>query len=124
MNKMISIFKALSDQNRLKVLAALSRYPELCACQLIELLQVSGATTSRHLDILINANLVDRRKEGRWVYYRLKSDNKDFDTVMNWIKKELSNSEDIQNCLNTLDNITACNLKEFCAKNNGAKNDR
>lgn len=120
---MILIFKALSDQNRLKVLAALSRYPELCACQLIELLQVTGATTSRHLEILINANLVDRRKEGRWVYYRLKADNEDFEVVMNWIKKELSKSEDIQNCLNTLKDIAACNPKEFCAKSNGAKND-
>ena len=65
MKEMISIFKALSDQNRLRVVAALTNCPELCACQITELLQVSGATGSRHLEILIAAGLVDRRKEGR-----------------------------------------------------------
>lgn len=106
MEKMISIFKALSDQNRLRVLAALASCPELCACQITELLQVSGATISRHLEILIAAGLVSRRKEGRWVYYRLKTSNNDFEAVMDWIKNNFSKSADINNCLKTLKKIT------------------
>jgi DNA-binding transcriptional ArsR family regulator len=116
MNKMLSVFRALSDQNRLKVVAALVTQTELCACQIAELLQVTGATTSRHLDILISAGLVDRRKDGRWVYYRLKSDDKDFKPVMAWIKNEFSKSEDIKDCLDSLKKITACDLESFCRK--------
>lgn len=115
MDEMISTFKALSDLNRLKVLAALTKHAELCACQISALLQVSGATTSRHLEILIGAGLVDRRKDGRWVYYRLKTDNKDFGAVMDWIKSEFSKSKDIKNCLNSLKKIATCEPKSFCA---------
>ena len=112
---MISILKALSDQNRLRVLAALTKYPELCACQLNGLLKVSGATTSRHLEILINAGLVDKRKDGRWVYYHLKYDDEDFIPVMDWLKREFSKSKDIKNNLDTLKEITSCDLKELCS---------
>lgn len=114
MNRMLSIFRALSDQNRLKVVAALTTHDELCACQIAELLQVTGATTSRHLDILISAGLVDRRKDGRWVYYRLKSEDENFKPVMSWIKNEFSESKDIKECLENLDKITACDLETFC----------
>ena len=114
MGKMVSIFKALSDQNRLRILASLTMYAELCACQITELLQVSGATSSRHLDVLIAAGLIDRRKDGRWVYYRLKADHDGFEPVMDWIKSEFSKSEDIENCSKALKKITACNLKTFC----------
>ncbi len=114
MNKMLSVFRALSDQNRLKVVAALTAHTELCACQISELLQVTGATTSRHLDILISSGLVDRRKNGRWVLYRLKSDDKNFKPVMNWIKNEFSKSEEIRDCLDSLKKISSCDLESFC----------
>jgi len=115
MNKMVSIFKALSDQNRLRILAALTTRAELCACQINELLQVTGATTSRHLEILIAAGLIDKRKDGRWVYYRLKADNEEFAPVMDWIKNEFSKSEDIKSCLKTLKEPTVCEPKSFCS---------
>jgi len=49
MKNTVSLLKALSDQNRLRVVAALLSEPELCACQIKELLNVTGATVSRHL---------------------------------------------------------------------------
>ena len=63
------ICKALSDQNRLRVVMALMTYDELCACQITEFLQISGATVSRHLGLLANAGIVSSRKEGRWVIF-------------------------------------------------------
>jgi len=114
MDKILSVFRALSDRNRLKAVAALAAHAELCACQITELLQVSGATTSRHFDILIAAGLVDRRKDGRWVYYRLKSDDENFKPVMAWLKNEFSKSEDIKACLDSLKKITACDPESFC----------
>ena len=43
MEKLIKIFKALSDSNRLRVVATLLQYDELCACQIVELMKVTGS---------------------------------------------------------------------------------
>ena len=70
MKTALRIFGALSDESRLRLLFAL-RHGERCVCQLIELLGLSGSTVSKHLSILRDAGLLDSRKEGRWVYYRM-----------------------------------------------------
>ena len=74
MNQPLEMMKALSDRNRLRVVAALMTHDELCACHLIELLQITGATASRHMDVLLRSGLVQSRKAGRWVHYRLTDD--------------------------------------------------
>jgi len=63
-------FKALADTNRLRALHALRR-GELCVCQLTELLELAPSTTSKHLSLLAQAGLVQGRKRGRWMFYRL-----------------------------------------------------
>jgi ArsR family transcriptional regulator, arsenate/arsenite/antimonite-responsive transcriptional repressor len=70
MKQALRVFGALSDESRVRMLYAL-RHGELCVCQLIELLGLSPSTVSKHLSILRDAGLLDSRKEGRWVYYRL-----------------------------------------------------
>ena len=70
MKQALKIFGALSDENRLRMLFAL-RHGELCVCQLIELMGLSASTVSKHLSILRDAGLLDSRKDGRWVYYRM-----------------------------------------------------
>jgi DNA-binding transcriptional ArsR family regulator len=73
------LFAALSDPTRLRLLLAL-RSGELCACQLIGLVGLAPSTVSKHLTLLREAGMVAARKEGRWVYYRLK-DRPDFPIV-------------------------------------------
>ncbi|MDP8243618.1 MAG: metalloregulator ArsR/SmtB family transcription factor [Candidatus Hinthialibacter antarcticus] len=70
---LMPILKALADENRVRILLAL-RGGELCACQIIELLGLAPSTVSKHLSILKNAGLVDSRKDGRWMYFELASD--------------------------------------------------
>ena len=70
MREFLAITKALSDENRVRALMALSG-GELCVCQLIELLGLAPSTVSKHMAILRQARLVEARKEGRWMYYRL-----------------------------------------------------
>ena len=70
MKEYLAVTKALSDRNRVRLLCAL-RGGELCVCQLIELLGLAPSTVSKHLAILTQAELIESRKEGRWVYYRL-----------------------------------------------------
>jgi ArsR family transcriptional regulator len=64
-------FKALSEELRLEILALLLRHATLCVCEVESLLELSQSTASRHLRYLQNAGLVDSRREGLWVYYRL-----------------------------------------------------
>lgn len=70
MDEWIRLAKALSDENRLRALMALDR-GELCACRIIEMLDVAPSTLSAHMAVLQRAGLVNVRKEGRWRHYRL-----------------------------------------------------
>ena len=70
MRHLVRTTKALADENRIRILGAL-RENELCVCQVIELLALAPSTVSKHLSILRNARLIDSRKQGRWMYYRL-----------------------------------------------------
>lgn len=74
MFEFMNITKALADENRVRILMALNGREELCVCQLIDMLKLAPSTVSKHLFILRNARLVNGRKEGRWMYYRLNTD--------------------------------------------------
>jgi len=118
MNNTLEILKALSDRNRLRIVAALTRYDELLACQITELLQVRGATASRHLSILHHAGLICSRKEGRWIYYRL-ANLLDNELVFRWLDKTFLSSKQQQKEFKMLDKIIALEREELCRKQRG-----
>lgn len=64
------MFRALGDPTRLRLVALLS-YGELCVCHLTAALQLPQSTVSRHLALLRSAGLVDARRQGSWMHYRL-----------------------------------------------------
>jgi ArsR family transcriptional regulator len=64
------LFKALGDETRLRIVALLS-HGELCVCHLHEALALSQPNVSRQLAILRSAGIVEDRRKGNWVYYRL-----------------------------------------------------
>ncbi len=64
----MSVTKALTDENRVRMLMALHQ-KELCVCQITALLDLAPSTTSKHLSILRQARLIESRKHGKWVYY-------------------------------------------------------
>ncbi len=70
MRDVLAITKALADSHRLRILCALTR-GELCVCQIVELLRLAPSTVSKHLSVLYQARLIEARKDGRWMYYRL-----------------------------------------------------
>lgn len=119
MDHMISTFKALSDRNRLRVFGALFEYDELCACQIIELLQVTGATASRHMGILVAAGLVKSKKDGRWVYYRLNRSNENLTGMFQWLKAGFNASIDIEKDSIALKEITLVSPVDLCRKQRG-----
>lgn len=64
------IFKAFSDENRLRIIEALQK-GEKCACTLLEDIPIVQSTLSHHMKILIESSIVTSRKEGKWTYYAL-----------------------------------------------------
>jgi ArsR family transcriptional regulator len=66
-------FKALSDPNRIMIIDMLS-CGELCACVILEKFQITQPTLSHHMKVLCECNLVNGRKEGKWIYYSLNDD--------------------------------------------------
>jgi len=67
---MVDLLKALAHPVRLRILALL-REGELCVCQIKALVDLSNSSVSEHLGELRRAGLLEERKKGRWVYYRL-----------------------------------------------------
>lgn len=68
---MACVFKALSDENRIRILKLLGT-GEKCACKLLEALNISQPTLSHHMKILCDAGLVTGRREGKWTHYSIR----------------------------------------------------
>lgn len=66
-----SLFQALSDTTRLRLLALLTAEGELCVCELTHALQLSQPMISRHLATLRDSGIVADRRLGLWIFYRL-----------------------------------------------------
>lgn len=75
----ITIFKALSEITRLKIIWLLINMDsKICVSEIIEVLNEPQYNVSRHLKILSKAGLLEENKEGKWVYYYIKKTNSEF----------------------------------------------
>jgi len=70
MKDVVKVFKAIADENRLRILGML-KGKTLCVCEIAEVLGLAQSTVSRHLKILEDSGLVYRKKDGLWVEYSL-----------------------------------------------------
>ncbi len=70
MQQLLLIFKALSEETRLRILRLLEK-KELCVCDITESLNMTQPNISFHLGMLKEAGLIKDRKNGRWVHYSL-----------------------------------------------------
>ena len=72
-NQLISnIFKALSHPTRLQIVKLLKEKP-LCVCDILPQIESEQSNTSQHLSVLKNQGIVDSKKDGSMVIYRIKS---------------------------------------------------
>jgi len=87
-------------------------------CQIIELFGLAPSTVSKHMAILWQAGLVERRKDGRWIYYRL-SDGASSDTINKirglMIKHTEKDSKVVEDA-RRLGKITNIDREELCRK--------
>jgi ArsR family transcriptional regulator len=115
MREVLDITKALADGNRLRVLMALGG-GELCVCQIVELLQLAPSTVSKHMSILRQARLVESRKDGRWMYYRLpdRDASKAAKDAIAWMRRHLAESAQIVQDRKDLQKILSMDPEELC----------
>lgn len=117
MQWILNITKALSDENRLRLIYSL-REEELCLCQLIELLELAPSTVSKHMSILKQAGLVRSRKEGRWVYYSLPSSgqNQKLKSVIDWVISSIEKEAQGKSDKKRLDKILKQLPEDLCKR--------
>ena len=70
MNTVLTVFKALSDETRLRILKLLE-HGELCVCDIVGALQMIQPKVSFHLCVLKEAGLIKDRRQGKWIHYRI-----------------------------------------------------
>ncbi len=81
-----NFFRMLSDPTRLRVLILLQNEGELCVCELTHALGLSQPKISRHLAQLRESDVVQTRRVGQWMYYRMNN------ALPQWARKVISTS--------------------------------
>ncbi len=98
--KILKIFKALSDEMRLNIFLYLLQ-GELCVCELTELLKMEQSRISHQLKILKEANLVNGKRRGKWIIYSVNPKIMDNILIQN-IKAQLKLSQEEQQALSSI----------------------
>ena len=70
----VAVMKALADENRLRIIQAITVRDEIVARDMLEVLNVTQPTLSHHMKVLLGCGLVSARKDGKWVHYSLNRD--------------------------------------------------
>ncbi|MFO8084051.1 MAG: metalloregulator ArsR/SmtB family transcription factor [Desulfobacterales bacterium] len=117
MYEIMVVTKALADETRVRMLAALEGR-ELCVCQLIELVKLAPSTVSKHLSILRGARLIESRKDGRWIYYRLAREDSPrlVKDTLAWLMKSLNSRKRILDDRQRLEQILKTDPEQLCRK--------
>ncbi|MCD8020938.1 MAG: metalloregulator ArsR/SmtB family transcription factor [Clostridiales bacterium] len=80
------VFKAMSDENRLKILELLHE-KDYNASELLEEMNFGQSTLSHHMRILLSAGIIQSRKNGKWTYYSLQKDA--YEDMIAWMQQYL-----------------------------------
>lgn len=112
MDQIVQIFKALSDETRLKILIILSRR-SICAKGIAQHLNISEAAVSQHIKLLKEAGILVGEKTGYYVRYNLLASG--FTEMMQFIE-ELHSDHTITECKADFDSPIDC--KSTCKANN------
>lgn len=105
-----NLFKALGDATRLRILGLLLT-GEVCVCHIHESLKISQPKASRHLAYLRRAGLVETRRDGLWIHYRL-ADASDpvLAVVTNAVRHALTHEHVVRKDAERLEKRTGCCL--------------
>jgi len=119
MRNLMAVIKALADENRVRILMALGP-KELCVCQIVELLGLAPSTVSKHIAILKQARLVDSRKEGRWMFYRIAEEDSTVEAkeMIALVARLLADDPQSRDDAKRMKQILKTDRDELCRKQN------
>ena len=119
MESVLAITRALADENRVRALLVLDGR-ELCVCQLIEFLELAPSTVSKHMTILRQARLIDGRKKGRWMNYRLAGTHASsaVKEAIAWLRRSLSNDPVARRDTRRMQKILNTDREVLCERQN------
>jgi ArsR family transcriptional regulator len=107
MHEHVLFFAALADATRLRLLY-LMKDGEICVCYLQGVLQTNQPKISRHLAYLRKAGLVEARRDGKWMHYRLRKLSREWQQILALTLKHLGNETAIRRDIRRLQDIRCC----------------
>lgn len=113
MQELTTIFKALSDETRLRIIKLLEK-GELCVCDIVEALDIVQPKASFHLGVLRAAGLIKDRKQGKWINYSL-SESDLFKRMLMVSVCEKADGKKIAGDRKRLDNFLKKKIDPACA---------
>jgi len=84
--KMAATFKVLSDVNRYRIFRILVEQPKLTVSTIAEILNISLPLTSQHIKILVQANLIQKQREGKKIFPKIAQNNPFVPAILKTIK--------------------------------------
>ncbi len=117
MKEFMNVAKAISDESRVRILMFL-RGGELCVCQVVDVLDLAPSTVSKHMAILVQAGLLDFRKDGRWRYYRLVGQDAPLSVqkALEWLHVSLDGSPIVREDAKRLKLALKKDIKTLCER--------
>jgi ArsR family transcriptional regulator len=110
------VLKALSDENRIRMICLIWSRKDLCVCEITEIIGLAQPTISSHLKILENAGLIESYKNGLWVNYNISQDLDPFRSgLIVPLYKKLKKDKKIKSDLERIKNI---DREMICRKKN------
>jgi ArsR family transcriptional regulator len=110
LDDMETFFKALADATRLRILGLLLT-GEVCVCHIHESLKIPQPKASRHLAYLRKAGLVDTRRDGLWIHYRMASlSDPVLSTISETVRHALTHMDAVHRDAKRLQQKTGCCL--------------
>jgi len=106
--EMETVFRALADQTRLRILGLLLT-GEVCVCHIHDSLKISQPKASRHLAYLRRAGLVATRRDGLWIHYRMNTlSDAVLDVIQRTVVHALTHQHVVRKDVERLQKLTGC----------------
>ena len=113
MKNIETIFKALADKNRLRIIKLL-QHKKMCVCELSHILGIAQPSVSRHLNKLKSAGLIDSQQNGLWTNYFLKESDTLYGRILICNIKEWLNNDNL--IIKDLKKVKTADRNKLCNK--------
>jgi len=112
MGELLKFLKILSDKNRLRIIALLSK-KKLCVCELACVLGVSQPSISRHIKKIKEAGLIQEEQDGFWTNYFLKCTNVKMKPLFDYMQKHFDKDKVV---IDDLKKLMKIDRKKVCTR--------